>query len=237
MAHIGTVGSKITAEVKVVNIYEYQDYKFSYYGTTHFIYTMADGDDNVLVWKTTSCMGIQMDDEGNIWHVVRKGDIIRITGKVKEHGEYKGTQQTVLTRCKWELIQMSLSKEEQCALKAKEQMESLKGKDFIWEMPYRQYKDHYADCETVAGSFTRYENNRGEEYRDPTIKVIIREGRLKPNGVRGKFIYGFVFQTDRGTEVTYRAVCEENARKHMKKEFPNSDDWKCIEIFHHSRGH
>lgn len=30
--YIGTIGSKVTAEVKMVNIFEYQDYKFSYYG-------------------------------------------------------------------------------------------------------------------------------------------------------------------------------------------------------------
>jgi hypothetical protein len=28
------------------------------------------------------------------------GDTVTITGTVKEHGEYKGVPQTVLTRCK-----------------------------------------------------------------------------------------------------------------------------------------
>ncbi len=38
--YIGTIGSKVTAEVKMVNIFEYQDYKFSYYGASRYIYTI-----------------------------------------------------------------------------------------------------------------------------------------------------------------------------------------------------
>lgn len=242
MAYIGEIGKRMTVRVTFKKSFDYVDYKFSYYGTTHFTHIFEDADGNTIVWKSTSPVEAVNDGKEN---PNRKGDLIFIpigstvdlTGTVKEHGMYKDTEQTVVTRCKFKLVERAKTQQEVQQEKAEAQLASLTGKDFIWEMPYRQYKDHYADCETVAGSFTRYEDRHGNVLRDPTIKVIIREGRLKPNGVRGKFIYGFVFQTDSGSEVTYRAVCEENARKRMKKEFPNSDGWKCVEIFHHSRGH
>ena len=47
--YIGTIGSKVTTDVKMVNIFEYQDYKFSYYGNSRYIYTMQDDDGNILV--------------------------------------------------------------------------------------------------------------------------------------------------------------------------------------------
>lgn len=215
--YIGTVGQKISAEVKLTNIYEYTDYKFSYYGTTHYIYTMQDAEENVLVWKTTSYMNIQEGEE--FWYLPKKGDTLTIKGTVKEHSEYKGTKQTVLTRCRYSLVEKAPvppTKEELEAKKCEEQFASIKGKDFIWEMPYKQYKEHYSDCETVAGS---YECDR---HGNKTIKVIIREGRLKNSGVRGEHFhtYQLYLTDDKGKEGygTYRAVCFENAVKQHLKE-------------------
>lgn len=221
--HIGTVGAKITVEVTLVNVYEFTSFSFSYRGESNYIYTMKDADGNVIVWKTTSIMAVPADGDG--WQRIDKGDVIRITGKVKEHGEYKGTQQTVLTRCKYELIKtapVKLTKEEIEAQKRKEQLESLADDDFIWRMPYKQYKEHYADCETVVGSY---------DYADSSIEVIIRAGRLKNSGVRGRHFFGYQFRTDDGALVCYRAVSEENARKQMRKEHPNSENWECTRIF------
>lgn len=47
----------------------------------------------------------------------------------------------------------------------------------IIRMPYRQYKNAYADCQTVCDSY---------DSSSKTIEVIVPEGRLKPSGVRGK---------------------------------------------------
>lgn len=220
--YIGSVGSKISIEVKMINVYEYLDYRFDYYGTTKYIYTMADADGNVIVWKTASFMSVNLDDKGETWHPIRRGDVIQITGKVKEHNEYKGTKQTVLTRCKFSLIQMAIikTKEQINAEKAKEQLASITGGDFVWRMPYRQYKRHYSDCETIAGSYDAL----------GTIEVIIREGRLKNSGVRGKHFHIYTFKCD-GQRVSYRAVSEENARKQMIKDFPDSANWECTHIF------
>lgn len=218
--YIGTVGQKISKEVKLVNIYEYKDYKFSYYGTTHFIYTMKDAEDNVLVWKTTASMGI---DHGEYFHSIKKGDTISIKATVKEHNEYNGTKQTVLTRCRYSLVEKAPvppTKEELEAKKREEQLSSIKDGDFIWNMPYRQYKEHYSDCETVAGS---YECDR---HGNKTIKVIIREGRLKNSGVRGKRFYMFKVEAEDGTCFYAKAVSPENAMKQMHKEYPNSKQMK-----------
>lgn len=57
----------------------------SYYGTST-IYTFVYNK-NVLTWITTSSQDIQV------------GDHIILTGTVKDHKEYKGIKQTVLSRC------------------------------------------------------------------------------------------------------------------------------------------
>ena len=80
--HIGAVGDKIDIDVTLTHTGRY-DTRF---GTT-WVHTFKDGTGNVLVWKTGSCAGFE-------------SDTLHITGTVKEHDEYKGVKQTVLTRCK-----------------------------------------------------------------------------------------------------------------------------------------
>jgi hypothetical protein len=60
------------------------------YGTT-FFHVMRDDNGNSLVWRSSS-------------HSYGEGDKYALTGTVKEHGEYKGEPQTVLTRCKCKLV-------------------------------------------------------------------------------------------------------------------------------------
>jgi hypothetical protein len=227
--YIGTVGAKVSAEVTLVNEYAYTDYSFSYYGTTNYIYTMKDEDGNVLVWKTTSTMIVPLDDEGRRRYAIHKGDVLRIEGKVKAHDEYKGTKQTVLTRCKFSLVKAAPTEEEIAEQQRQAQLDSLSGQDFIWKaMPYKQYKEHYSDCETLKGSFT-YEDGAA------VIDVIIREGRLKNSGVRGMHYSGYQFRTDEGKLVSYRAVSPETARKQLVKEYPNGEDWELVQVFKYSR--
>jgi hypothetical protein len=158
---------------------------------------------------------------------------VELTGTVKEHSIYKETEQTVMTRCKFNLIERAKTEAEIRKEKAAEQLASIGENDRIWEMPYKQYKEHYSDCETVIGSYDTHEDSTGRCTSHPTIKVIIREGRLKNSGVRGQHFSGYEFTTDKGGKVCYRAVSEENARKQMKKDFPNSDTWECTRIYDH----
>ena len=82
----------------------------------------------------------------------------------------------------------------------------------IKTMHYSQYKNHYADCETVKGSYDKL---------CKTIQVIIPEGRMKKSGVRGKRFRGYQIgltkQNGEHGYCTYRAVSKENAMKaHVK---------------------
>lgn len=226
--YIGEVGKRISITATLIN-----DYSFtSYYGrmpqeTT--IYTFKDKDNNVFCWKTSGSLGMDKTDKRDNYYreFVRRGDTFTCKATVKEHSEYKGTKQTVLTRIKVESITHIPTKEELEEVKASEQRASLTGNDFIWRMSYKQYKEHYSDCETVAGSFQR------DSYKDSSIEVIIREGRLVPSGVRGKHYSGYQFKTNKGTLVCYRAVSEENAKRQLLKEFPNGSDWECVKIFNY----
>lgn len=236
--YIATIGSKVTAEVKMVNIFEYQDYKFSYYGTSRYIYTMQDNEGNVLVYKSGAYLTFKTGEKdrwGNpVETGIRRGDKIIISGTVKDHGEYKGTKQTVLQRVRVKaLIERQPTKQELETMKREEQLASLTDGDFCWRMPYRQYKEHYSDCEVLAGSFNDGCDSRGRKIAETTVEVIIREGRLKNSGVRGNHFYGFEFRTADGGLVCYRAVSEENARKRMLKDYPESGNWECTRIYTH----
>ena len=86
-------------------------------------------------------------------------------------------------------------------------------------MHYSQYKNHYADCATVPGSYDKTTH---------TIEVLLPEGRVKPSGVRGKRFHGYqIGLTDKDGKhgyCTYRAVSEENAMKrHI--EWCNENGW------------
>lgn len=224
-----SVGSKISVSVVMQKIYEYCDYSFSFNGSVRYIYSMKDDDGNIYVWKTSSFM-IYDSGKTDSWGdpipaAVRKGDRIFIRASVKGYSEYKGQEQILIQRVKFEMIEAVPTKEELDARRREEQIKSLSGNDFVWEMPYSQYKQHYSDCEVLAGSFI-------EALRDipARISVIIREGRLKPSGVRGQHFSGYGFKSADGTYAVYRAVSEENALRRCQKEFPDKE-WELFRVY------
>lgn len=219
--HIGEIGKRITAEVTIRNIYEYQT-TFGWQTQDHYIYTMEDADGNILVWKTTKFMGF-WDYEKQIGFAYKRGDKIEITGTVKAHSEYKDTPQTEIQRCKYKIIERTPTKEELEAKKRSEQLASIGDGDFIWKMPYGQYKEHYSDCETIAGSFQTHRN------RPATIDVIIRKGRLKNSGTRGRFFSWYSLIDKDNNTLAYKAISEENALSRAAKEHPESI-WECYQI-------
>ena len=81
--HIGQVGGKIELEATFKRTRWYD----TPFGTT-WIHTFEDAEGNCLVWKTSASLDVVA------------GDKIRIRGTVKDHDEYNGVKQTVLTRCK-----------------------------------------------------------------------------------------------------------------------------------------
>lgn len=87
--YIGAVGDKLELEVTRTHTTYYE----TQYGTT-WVHTFADAAGNVLVWKTGSFSGYDVDQ------ALRNKKTLHLKGTVKEHNEYKGTKQTILTRCK-----------------------------------------------------------------------------------------------------------------------------------------
>lgn len=217
--YVGSVGDKITVEV----IFS-REVSFDTQFGTQYIYFFKDEAGNTLFWKTSAMLWINDLDENGNNIFIRKGDKIRFTATIKEHSEYKGEKQTMLQRVR--KIELIAKKEEETdEQKAEKQMASLEEGDQTWTMPYRQYKDHYRDCETVAGSYD--EDNR-------TIKVIIRAGRMKASGTRDQHYAGYEFKNQKGELATYRAVSFENALKRAQKEFPE-DTWEINHIYFYER--
>lgn len=237
---------RIEATVTMKGIYKYEAPAYTGYGyDTHYIYNMVAEDGTVYVWKTTTFMslkyeaenGCKTDAKGRSWaySLINRGDVVTIKATVKGEGEYKGQKQTELTRVKVVSRQfkaetyeeMIARKEAEKQARAAAQRASLKDGDRLWRMEYRQYKEHYADCETVEGSYEK------RDRRPATIEVIIREGRLKASGVRGEHYSGYRLQNADGEQVVYRAVKEENAIRRATKEFGGV--WECIKIYQYER--
>ena len=232
--YIGVVGEKIKVEAVYKKYFEYRTH-YTYYGETHSIYLFEDEDGNCIVWNTTGIISDRncVNERGDVQTIYR-GSKLLITATVKAHSEYKGTKQTALIRPRFRVIELGKSPEEiqrekEVALehRKKIQLESITADDFVWRMPYKQYKEHYSDCETIIDSY------RCGERETATISVIIRAGRLKNSGVRGKHFSGYEFTSTSGLKVCYRAVSEENARKRMKKDYPDSELWECTHIYKH----
>lgn len=81
--YVGTIGEKWSGKVNDFHLLTHWDNGF---GGTVYLYSFKDEDGNEMVWKASK--GIQT------------ASVSTLTGTVKEHKEYKGKAQTVLTRCK-----------------------------------------------------------------------------------------------------------------------------------------
>ena len=214
--------------------YEVAGYGYNRYQTMN-VYKMQDEAGTIYVWKTTNLLAKDEQrfseygtDLGIIPVLVTVGSTIRIKCTVKGISKYRDEEQTIINRVKvLEVIDRALTKEEKEEIKAAEQIESLKGEDFTWMMPYRQFKSHYSDCETVAGSYKIVDGI-------PMITVIIREGRLKNSGVRGEHYSGYRFVNELGEHDTFRAVSCENAEKRCNAAHPGHQ-WTLDKVYEYTR--
>lgn len=196
------------------------------------IYKMTDEDGKVYVWKTTAhlmketLLGNPEDEVREVeTYFPKRGDIFIIRATVKGESEYKGEAQIEINRVVVTEIVSKFVKQVEERAKKQKQTVDLEAGDQIVEMPYKAYKTHYADCETIEGSYN-------DEWR--TIKVIVRAGRMKPSGVRGEHFFGYELENEKGEHITYRAVCEDNALKRANKEYPEHT-WECVHIYDYRR--
>lgn len=91
MNWIGEVGKRMTIPATYMYSAHFEVKAFVGYGTEiMYIHNFRDENGNQLVWKTGRGLG----------DTCVEGDKVSLTGTVKEHSEYKGQKQTILTRCK-----------------------------------------------------------------------------------------------------------------------------------------
>lgn len=245
--------ARIEITVTVTRIYETSRAAFGGYKSESFyIYTFADEAGQVYVWKTTAFAGLESEDPAEGWIIrgdtkyrfdgLNKGDVITIRATVKGQSEYKGQPQTEISRVKVlsrsvrgkTYAELQAEREAEREHQKQEQLAGLAPGDWIWHrMPYKQYKDHYADCETVLDSFDR---QNGNAYVD----VIIREGRLKYSGTRGRHYAGYEYiWTEDGHEMrqAFYAISEETAYRRLLREHPTAEDIKAGQVYRYFRNY
>lgn len=84
--YIGSIGEKLTLDLKFVSKYVFQNSYFS--DGANFVYTFNDASGNILQWFTASEIDFKV------------GETYKIRGTVKKHDTYKGSKRTYITRCK-----------------------------------------------------------------------------------------------------------------------------------------
>ena len=239
--------TRVQKQVTLAMHTQYERAKYVGYGTeTVNIYKFTDEEGTAYVWRTTARLCIEIpyvgekgwhsfeDSKGNPidYSPINRGDTITIAATIKGETEYKGEPQIEIQRVK--VLERSFKAETEEERKARieadrrqkaiEQIASIGEGDFVWKsMPYKQYKDHYADCEVVEGSFNRTRHGS-------FVDVIVRRNRLVKSGVRGKHFKGYQFTNEKGEFATFRAVSEENARKQLEKE-GFKGKWECTKIY------
>ena len=198
------------------------------------IYKIVDVSDpeTIFVWKTsTGLYKNTVSEDGSVKpEGAFKNDTVTVKCTVKAFSEYKGEPQIEITRAKLVDVVHAVTKAQLDAKKKEEQVASLAEGDRIIKMDYKRYKNHYSDCETVAGSYVRYDNGLSD------IEVIVRAGRMKNSGVRGQRYAGYEFTNELGEKAVYRAVCESNATKRVNKEKPGHK-WECTHVYFYQVHH
>jgi len=81
--YIGSIGEKIQTELTYINSFSFE----TQWGAGH-IHKFLDQNGNVFIWKSSKY--IEVD----------QGQLVKIKGTIKDHAEYAGAKQTILTRCK-----------------------------------------------------------------------------------------------------------------------------------------
>lgn len=91
--YVGQVGDKLNIVVIYTHTASWENGYGGYWsaGVT-YLHSFKDEDGNVFTWKTGNCFEADY------------GDKVVLKGTVKEHNEYKGIKQTVMTRCKVEEV-------------------------------------------------------------------------------------------------------------------------------------
>lgn len=91
--YYGNVGDKILLELTYDSRYSFD----SRWGT-QFIHKFKDAEGHIFVWNTGNCLE-RLGADG-VWRYVELSDKLTLKGSIKDHREYKGEKETVITRCR-----------------------------------------------------------------------------------------------------------------------------------------
>jgi hypothetical protein len=107
-SHVGELKKRQTFRVTLEAVFTF----YNQWGET-IIYKFKDENDNILVWKTGNVIYGPANENGKYSiriaspkttfmenHDTYEFGFVNLTGTVKEHSEYRGEKQTVLSRCK-----------------------------------------------------------------------------------------------------------------------------------------
>ena len=94
--YVGNVGDKLSVKVTYLETYTYD----SYFGSSH-IHLFMDDNGNIFKWSTGTGLKFTVEDvraNDSQWYTLDRGATVQLSGKIKEHSEYRNQKQTVLTR-------------------------------------------------------------------------------------------------------------------------------------------
>ena len=92
--YVGQVGERLDLVVTFKKRSTYEIPSYAGWGTdTVGINVFRDDAGNCFIWKSTSA-----------FFNIAEGSKVRLRGTVKEHSDYKGTKQTILQRCRVEVV-------------------------------------------------------------------------------------------------------------------------------------
>lgn len=99
---VGAEKQRMDMELTLVRDYAYERPRYTYGYETAHIYTLSDAEGNCYVWKTAKAIVAEHEDEDGFIDetYAEPGDKVTMRATVKEHGEYRGVKQTVITRPK-----------------------------------------------------------------------------------------------------------------------------------------
>lgn len=101
--YVGNVGDKLSVKVTYLDTYTYD----TYFGSSH-IHLFMDENGNIFKWSTGTGLRFTVNDSrsnDSQWYGLDRGATVQLSGKIKEHSEYRNQKQTVLTRCKYEVLE------------------------------------------------------------------------------------------------------------------------------------
>lgn len=101
--YVGNVGDKISIKVTYLNSYTYN----TNFGSS-YIHLFVDDNGNIFKWSTGTGLRFTVEDTHSNysqWYGLDKGATVQLSGKIKDHNEYRNQKQTVLTRCKYEVLE------------------------------------------------------------------------------------------------------------------------------------